>query len=258
MKILFIGDIVGTPGQIAVAKVLQNSEFRIKNSELNVDFIIANGECANKNGQGIKQEDVKELTTMGVDCITSGERVWNEKETFAFLKTNPSNLLRPLNYPPGVPGLGSFIYPNGVGVVNLLGRSFLANIDCPFRIGLDEVKKLKAKTKIIIIDFHGQTTAEKQAFTWWIDGKVSAVIGTHTFAPTGDMKIFHKGTAYVTSVGMTGVQDAIGGMQKDLYIDYFLNNIPVKFKPAQGEGKVNAVILEIDDTTGKALKIERL
>ena len=255
MKILFIGDIIGTPGRLAAARVVK--EFKSK-----VDFIIASAECANKNGTAIKQDDIKELTGMGINCITSGERVWGEKTTFEFLKTNPTNLLRPLNYPPGVPGLGSFIYPQGVGVINLLGRSFLANIDCPFRLGIEEIVKIKSasggQTKIIIVDFHGQTTAEKQAFSWWVDGKVSAVLGTHTIAQTGDEKIMPKGSAYITSVGMTGVQEAIGGMQEKLYIDYFLKGIPVKHKPAEGEGKVNAVILEIDDSTGSALNIERL
>ncbi|MDI6840629.1 MAG: TIGR00282 family metallophosphoesterase [bacterium] len=258
MRILFIGDIVGNPGKWAVARVLPEL-----NKASPIDFVVANGECAGKDGIGIKPDDVEELISMGIDCLTSGEAVWHKKETFEFLKTNPSTLLRPLNYPPGVPGLGSFIYEPGIAIINLLGRSFLANIDCPFRVVINEIEKLKsqvevASPKIIIIDFHAQTTAEKQAFSRLVDGKVAAVIGTHTRIQTADEKILPRGTAYITDVGMTGVQDAIGGMDRELYIDYFLKGIPVKFKPATGAGKLSAVILDIDEITNKATQIQRI
>ena len=253
MKILFIGSIVGASGKKAVARDLP----AIKKKE-KIDFVIANGEYAGKGGAGLKQEDVDELVDMGINCITSGESVWRKKEIIGFLEENPSTLLRPLNYPPGVPGLGSFVYDDKIGVINLLGRSFLANIDCPFRIGNDEIERIRKLTKIIIVDFHAQTTAEKQAFGWWVDGKVSAVLGTHTKVQTSDERILSKGTGYITDAGMTGVQDAVLGMKKEHYIEYFLKGIPMDFKPASGKGKLAGVILDIEDKTGKVKEIQRI
>lgn len=253
MKILFIGTIVGTPGKEAVARVLPQLKIQEE-----VDFVIANTECASKDGKGITSDDIQELISMGINCITSGEGIWSKKEIVEFLEPNPTTLLRPLNYPPGVPGCGSFIYDEKIAVINLLGRSFLANIDCPFRVGMAEIDRLLLSTPIIIIDFHAQTTAEKQAFSWWVNGKVSAVLGTHTRVQTADERILPGGTAYITDVGMTGVHNAIGGMDKDLYIEYFLKGIPIEIKPATGEGNLNAVILELDPQTGKATKIQPL
>ncbi len=253
MKILFLGSIVGKSGKEAVARVLPSLKVEEK-----IDFVIANGECAEKDGTGIKSEDVEELIEMGINCITSGEKIWRKKEIIGFLEGNPNTLLRPLNYPPGVPGLGSFVYEDKIGVINLLGRSFLANIDCPFRIGMDEIERIQKLAKIIIIDFHAQTTAEKQAFGWWVDGKVSAVLGTHTRVQTSDEKISPNGTGYLTDVGMTGVQDAILGMEKESYIEYFLKGIPMDFKATNGEGKLAGVILDIEDNTGKVKNIRRL
>lgn len=267
MKILFIGDIIGNPGKEVVIKKLPAL---IKGHT--IDFVIANAECANKSANGITPEDVTLLTNNGVNCITTGERVWGNQKMVEFLTTNHTSItttavgdslmgcsiLRPLNYPPGVPGIGSTIYPEGIAVINLLGRAFLANIDCPFRTGLTEIEKISPSSKIIIVDFHAQTTAEKQAFSYWIDGKVSAVVGTHTTAQSNDEKIMPGGTAYISSIGMTGIQDSIGGMVKELYIQHFITGIPVEFKPAQGEGKLNGVIIEIDTDTGKALTIQKI
>ncbi|MFA5031899.1 MAG: TIGR00282 family metallophosphoesterase [bacterium] len=261
MKILFVGDIIGTTGKEIVIKKLPAL---IK--EHTIDFVIANAECASKSANSITPEDALLLTDSGVNCITTGERVWGKQEMIEFLTTNSTSnstmakcsILRPLNYPPGVPGIGSAIYPEGIAVINLLGRAFLANIDCPFRTGLSEIEKLSSSTKIIIVDFHAQTTAEKQAFSYWIDGKVSAVIGTHTTAQTNDEKIMPGGTAYISSVGMTGVQDSISGIVKELYIQHFITGIPVEFKPAKGEGNLNGAIIEIDVDTGKALKIHKI
>lgn len=253
MKILFVGPVVGEPGKENVARLLPH----LKTKE-GIDFVIANGECAAKDGSGIEPQDVNELIKMGIDCITSGEEVWRKKETVKFLESNPETLLRPFNYPPGVPGLGSFVYESRIGVINLLGRSFLANIDCPFRVGVAEIERISKLTKVIIIDFHAQTTAEKQAFAWLVDGKVSAVLGTHTRVQTADERILPSETSYITDVGMTGVQDAVGGMSKELYIEYFLNGIPIDLEPASGEVKLNAVLLDVDNETGKALRIQRI
>ncbi|MDD2889632.1 MAG: TIGR00282 family metallophosphoesterase [bacterium] len=261
MKILFIGDIIGTPGKEVVIKKLPTL---IK--ENTIDFVIANAECVSKSANSITPEDALLLTDSGVNCITTGERVWGKQEMIEFLTTNSTSnstpvqcsILRPLNYPHDVPGIGSAIYPEGIAVINLLGRAFLANIDCPFRTGLAEIEKISSSAKIIIVDFHAQTTAEKQAFSYWIEGKVSAVIGTHTTAQTNDEKIMSGGTAYISSVGMTGVQDSISGMVKELYVQHFITGIPVEFKPAQGEGKLNGVIIEIDNYTGKAVTIRKI
>ncbi|MDD5529249.1 MAG: TIGR00282 family metallophosphoesterase [bacterium] len=257
MKILFIGDIIGNPGKEVTIKKLPSL---IK--EHTIDFVIANAECVSKSANSITPEDAVILADNGVNCITTGERVWGKQEMIEFFTsgnaTTGCSILRPLNYPPGVPGIGSAIYPGGIAVINLLGRAFLANIDCPFRTGLTEIEKISSSAKIIIVDFHAQTTAEKQAFSYWIDGKVSAVVGTHTIAQTSDEKIMSGGTAYISSVGMTGTQDSIGGMVKELYIQHFITGIPIEFKPAQGEGKLNGIIIEIDADTGKALTIQKI
>lgn len=276
MRVLFIGSIVGELGKQVVARELH----KIKANE-KIDFVLANGEDAGKKCNGIKPTDVDELIGMGINCITSGDDVWAEKEIMKLLESNPSTLLRPLNYPPGVPGLGSSIYDLSalsrprvtttshapefkLAVLNLLGRSWLANIDCPFRVGIAEIERIRAQTKIIIVDFHAQTTAEKQAFAWWVDGKVSAVIGTHTKVQTADDRILPQGTAYITDAGMTGVQDGVLGMKKEQYIEYFLKCIPIEFEPAQAEVEnknacsLQGVILEIDESTGKTTRIQRI
>lgn len=253
MKILFIGDVVGKAGKETVADLLPDIK-----QEHEIDFVIANGVCAANDGLGVKREDVEELLSYGVDCVTSGDDVWRKKEIVEFLEQKPTSLLRPLNYPPGVPGLGSSIYKLDIAVINLLGRSFLALIDCPFRVGLSEIETLAQQTKIIIIDFHAQTTAEKQAFVRHVDGKVSAVIGTHTKVPTADEGILPGGTAFISDVGLTGAKDSIGGMKRELYINHYLTGIPTQLEAATGKGVLNAVILDIDETTGKPKSIQRL
>lgn len=252
MTILFLGDILGDPGKSTVSSKLPSL---IKDH--NINFTIANAECSNKNTASVSPDDVSMLLDAGINCITTGEKVWYKKEMVDFLNTNPSSVLRPLNYPPGVPGLGSAVYPQGIAVLNLMGRAFMINIDCPFRTGMQEIEKLSSQSKIIIIDFHAQTTAEKQAFSYWVDGKVSAVIGTHTPVQTTDEKILSGGTAFISSVGFTGVKDSIAGIQKDLYIRHFLTGIPVDFIPAQGDTQLNAIILDIA-ADGRATSIKRL
>lgn len=255
MKILFIGDIIGKVGRITTKELIPNIVNRYK-----IDMVIANGENA-AGGFGITEEVVSEIFKCGVHVITTGNHVWDKKE-FATQILKEDRVLRPLNYPPGVPGYGSVLYslPNGekVAVINISGRVFMSTMDCPFRIGNEEVERLANVTKVIIIDFHAEATSEKIAFGYFIDGKVSAVIGTHTHVQTADEKILPKGTAFITDVGMTGPDNSIIGIKKDQVIQRFLTNMPVRLEPAKGDGIFNAVVIEIDESTGKSTAIQRL
>jgi len=255
MKILFIGDIIGKVGRITTKELIPNIVNRYK-----IDMVIANGENA-AGGFGITEEVVSEIFKCGVHVITTGNHVWDKKE-FATQILKEDRVLRPLNYPPGVPGYGSVLYslPNGekVAVINISGRVFMSTMDCPFRIGNEEVERLVNVTKVIIIDFHAEATSEKIAFGYFIDGKVSAVIGTHTHVQTADEKILPKGTAFITDVGMTGPDNSIIGIKKDQVIQRFLTSMPVRLEPAKGDGIFNAVVIEIDESTGKSTAIQRL
>ncbi|NWF51934.1 MAG: TIGR00282 family metallophosphoesterase [Nitrospirae bacterium] len=255
MKVLFIGDIVGKVGRVTTKALLPTVVDRYK-----IDLVIANGENA-AGGFGITDKIVSEILSYGIHIITTGNHVWDKKEFISQI-SKEDRLLRPLNYPPGVPGFGSIIYTlaNGikVAVINISGRVFMSNIDCPFRTGKDEVEKLSTETKVIIIDFHAETTSEKIAFGYFMDGRVSAIIGTHTHVQTADEKILSGGTAYITDVGMTGPYHSVIGIEKDMVIHRFLTNIPVRFETAKGEGIFSAVVIEIDEKTGKATAIQRL
>jgi len=255
MKVLFIGDIIGKVGRITTNALLPNIVNRYK-----IDLVIANGENA-AGGFGITEEVIAEIFKYGVHVITTGNHVWDKKEFVTqILKEN--RVLRPLNYPPGVPGYGSILYalPNGekVAVINLSGRVFMSTMDCPFRVGKEEIERLANVTKIIIVDFHAEATSEKIAFGYFIDGMVSAVIGTHTHVQTADEKILPHGTAYISDVGMTGPDNSIIGIKKDQVIQRFLTNMPVRFEAAKGDGIFNAVVIEIDESTGKSTAIQRL
>ncbi len=255
MKVLFIGDIVGKTGRMATKALLPSVADRYK-----VDFVIANGENL-AGGFGLTDKTVSETFSFGIHVITTGNHVWDKKE-FVSQIAKEDRVLRPINYPPGVPGYGSIVYtlPSGdtVGVINISGRVFMSNIDCPFRTGEKEIKKLVNKTKVIIVDFHGEATSEKMAFGYFIDGKVSAVIGTHTHVQTADEKILPGGTAFITDVGMTGPYNSVIGIEKEQVIHRFLTNIPVRFETAKGEGIFSAVVVDIDEKTGKATAIQRL
>jgi metallophosphoesterase (TIGR00282 family) len=255
MKVLFIGDIVGKVGRNTTKALLPTIVNRYK-----VDFIIANGENA-AGGFGLTDRIVSEILTFGVHVITTGNHVWDKKE-FVTQISKEDKVLRPLNYPPGVPGFGSIIYPlkNGtkVAVINISGRVFMSNMDCPFRTAENEVEKIGKITKMIAIDFHAEATSEKIAFGYFMDGKASAVIGTHTHVQTADEKIFPGGTAYITDVGMTGPDNSIIGIEKEQVIHRFLTNIPVRLEPAKGEGIFSAVVFEIDEKSGKSTAIQRL
>lgn len=252
MKILFIGDIYSRPGRMVCSSVIP-----LLKDKYQIGFIIANGENA-AGGFGLTPAVVNELRLLGIDCITTGNHIWDKKEIVPYLEQGNKDVLRPLNYPQGVPGVGSHIYGK-VGVINLLGRTFVNSvIDCPFRNGLTEAIDTRKKTKIIVVDFHAETTAEKQAFAFWLDGKVSAVIGTHTHVQTADERILPGGTAFITDVGMTGAFNSVIGARPKEAIERFLYGIPKRLQPAKGDKRFNGVVIEVDEETGMAISIERL
>jgi len=255
MKFLFIGDIVGKIGRNATKTLLPSVIAKYK-----VDLVIANGENA-AGGFGITEKTVSEIFGYGVHVITTGNHVWDKKEFIPHI-SKEDRVLRPLNYPPGVPGFGSLLYTiHGnipVAIINLSGRVFMSNIDCPFRVGKDAIERLPAGIKIIIIDFHAEATSEKIAFGHYMDGRVSAVLGTHTHVQTADEKILPNGTAYITDVGMTGPSDSVIGIEKEQIIRKFLTNMPMRFETAKGGGIFSAVVVETDEETGKSTAIQRL
>jgi metallophosphoesterase (TIGR00282 family) len=255
MKVLFIGDIVGRVGRVATKALLPSIVDRYK-----IDLVIANGENL-AGGFGLTEKTVAEVLNCGVHIITTGNHIWDKKEFIPQI-SKENRVLRPLNYPLGVPGYGSIIYPlsdgRKVAVINLSGRVFMSNMDCPFRIGIEEVKRLSNTTNVIIIDFHAEATSEKIAFSYFMDGKASAVIGTHTHVQTADEKVLPGGTAYITDVGMTGPYNSIIGIEKEQIIQRFLTNMPVRFETAKGEGIFSAVVIEVEESTGKSTAIQRL
>jgi metallophosphoesterase (TIGR00282 family) len=254
LRILMIGDIVGRPGR----KAVRESMTTIKN-ELKIDFVIANGENA-AGGNGITRNIANELFGYGIDVLTTGNHVWDKKEIISYIDKEP-RLLRPANYPVGTPGTGVGIFMvNGisVGVLNLSGRIYLANMDCPFRMAGELINSIKDQTKIIVVDFHAEATSEKIALGWYLDGKVSAVVGTHTHVQTADEKVLPDGTAYITDMGMTGPMNSVIGVKIDLVLDKFITQMPVRFEVADGLYQFNAVLVDIDEETGKANSIQRI
>jgi len=255
MKILFVGDIFGRPGRLIASEIIPAI---IK--ERDVDFCIVNGENV-AGGFGLTRNSVVKLFSYGIDVITSGNHIWDRPEiSTVFMEF--SRVLRPANYPLGVEGKGHFIFEanNGakVGVLNLQGRIFMPAIDCPFRTAEQLVNKLRAETPIIIVDFHAEATSEKNALGWFLDGKVSAVIGTHTHVMTADEKILPEGTAYITDVGMTGPHHSIIGVKIEQSLKRLIKQVPVRFSPASGGLTFSAVLFEVNETTGKAISIERI
>ncbi|MBL7068649.1 MAG: TIGR00282 family metallophosphoesterase [Candidatus Omnitrophica bacterium] len=255
MKILFAGDIVGSPGRKAVAALIPQLKKREK-----AEFVIANGENA-AGGSGVTPRIAEELFNSGVDIITSGDHIWKRREIIEILDQRP-NILRPANYPPGAPGLGSHVVRskkgNLVGVINLVGRVFMEALDCPFRKAREEIETIKKETKVIIVDIHAEATSEKIAMGWYLDGLVSAVVGTHTHVQTADERILPQGTAYITDVGMTGPHDSVIGRRKEQILARFITQLPTRFEMAEEDVQLNGVVLEIDEKTGKAGSIKRL
>jgi len=255
VNILFIGDIVGKPGRQALSRSLHSIVDRRK-----IDLVIANGENA-AGGFGLTVDVAKELFNMGVSCITSGNHIWDKKEQLPMILSD-RRIVRPANYPLGVPGNGSTIVttPGGikVAVLNLEGRIFMKNIECPFRTADREIESLLKETPIIIADFHAEATSEKTALGWYLDGRASAVIGTHTHVQTADERILSKGTAYMSDAGMTGSFDSVIGIGKEEAIQKFLTQLPVRFEIPKRDIRLNGAVINIDEITGRALSIERI
>lgn len=255
MRILFLGDIVGSPGRDIVKELLP--AFRKKEK---LDFVIANAENA-AGGSGLTPPLVDELTRAGVDAITSGDHIWKKREIYDYLNTT-DRVLRPANYPRGVPGTGGLIVTSHaghkVGVINLVGRVFMEAVECPFRTAREEVEKLSGKTNIIIVDMHAEATSEKIALGWFLDGTVSAIVGTHTHIQTADEKILPQGTAYITDCGMTGPYDSVIGRRKEEIIERFLTQLPTRFEMASDGVEMHGVMIDIDERTGKATGIKRV
>jgi metallophosphoesterase (TIGR00282 family) len=254
VRILFIGDIVGSPGRRIVSERLGDIVAQQK-----LDLVIANGENA-ASGFGITPRLVDELLATGVEVLTSGNHIWDRKEIFDYFPHQP-RLLRPANYPDGNPGRGLYVGTAGNGtryaVLNLQGRVFMPSIDCPFRTADRELKLIPEDVKAVVVDMHAETTSENLAMGWHLDGRVSAVIGTHTHVVTADEQLLPGGTAYITDVGMTGPHDSVIGMEKATILRRFLDGLPARFEVASGNVKMNTVLLDIDEFTGRARSIAR-
>jgi len=254
MKILFIGDIVGKPGRKAVKALLPSVLNRFK-----IDLTVANCENA-AGGFGVTEKVSRELFDYGINIMTSGNHIWDKKEALGLLDKE-DRILRPLNYPPGVPGRGSItinVTGTKVGIMNVSGRVFMNPMDCPFRTADRELQSVKKETDVIIIDFHAEATSEKIAFGHYMDGRVSAVIGSHTHVQTADEQVLPAGTAYISDAGMTGPAYSVIGVEIEQIIDKFLRQLPKKFNTAKGDSVMSGVIIEINERTGKALSIHRL
>ncbi len=261
MKILFIGDIFGRPGRNIVRKHLKSLL-----AEHAIDLAIANGENS-AAGFGITGALAEEIFDLGIDVITTGNHIWDKREILEYFEMADGNphsparrVLRPGNFPPKMPGWGVYEGTTRAGipyaVMNLQGRVFMTSNDDPFRKADELLQKISAK--VILLDFHAETTSEKVAMGWYLDGRVSAVLGTHTHIPTADERVLPKGTAYQTDVGMTGPYDSVIGVKKELIIEKFLNNMPIRFEPAEGDVRLCGVVIDCDEATGRARSIQRL
>jgi len=250
LRVLMIGDVVGRPGRRAVQHFLPGLRH-----DYELDMVIANGENT-AGGIGITPDTAKELCNCGVDVITTGNHVWAKKEIMPHLD-GELPIIRPLNFPPGVPGRG-FLEINGVLVVNIIGRVFIGQYDCPFRAMDCFLSELKSKAKVIIVDFHAEATSEKVAMGRYLDGRVSAILGTHTHVPTADCYIMPKGTAYVSDVGMVGPVDSVIGVDTESAIRSFLTGMPHRFFVSEGDAVFDAIMVDADAATGRAKNVKRI
>ena len=249
-----VGDVVGKPGR----QIMQEAVPRLRDEHA-VDFVIVNGENS-AGGIGITPDIAQGMLRNRIDVVTLGNHAWGKRDIFAFLDEEP-RLLRPDNYPPGAPGRGWGVFQcaaGPVGVVNLQGRTFMEAVDDPFRAIDPILETIHKRTKVVFIDFHAEATSEKQAFGWHVDGRASAVVGTHTHIQTADERILPMGTAYLTDVGMTGPVDSVIGMKRDIVLPRFLSGLPARFEVAEGEAQLCGVIVDIDAATGQATAIQRI
>ena len=254
MRILFIGDIFGRPGRDIAQRAIPAL---VKQYDL--DLVVANVENS-AAGFGVTGDIAETILKSGVDVMTSGNHVWDKKEVLEYIPRQPK-LLRPANFPPGVPGRGTWIGATRTGeqaaVINVMGRIFMAPLDDPFAVVLREVEAARARARVIIVDFHAEATSEKVAMGWHLDGRVTAVFGTHTHVQTADERLLPKGTAYLTDVGMTGPHDSVIGVSVEAALGRFVNGMPAKFEAASGGARLNAIVITADGS-GKASAIERL
>jgi metallophosphoesterase (TIGR00282 family) len=255
MNILFIGDIVGNPGREALKKLLPDLK-----KEFALDFVIANAENS-AGGSGITPKVAEELFSSGADVLTSGDHIWKKRDVFEIINED-ERILRPLNFPSGAPGRGACVYKTKsgkkIGVINVNGRVFMEALECPFRTAIAAQEELARETKVIIVDIHAEATSEKVALGWYLDGKASAVLGTHTHIQTADERILPEGCAYITDVGMTGPYDSVIGRRIEDVLERFLSSIPTRFEVAEENVQLAGVVLDIDEDTGKARSIVRI
>jgi metallophosphoesterase (TIGR00282 family) len=255
VKILFIGDIVGSPGRRAVRELLPGLR-----QTHGLDVIIANGENS-AGGSGITPATAQEIFEAGVDVITSGDHLWDQKEVMELL-ANEKRFLRPLNYPPGVAGRGGAVFKirdlPPIAVLNAQGRTFMPPLENPFHAAREEVTQLRQHARVIFADFHAEATSEKIAFARMLDGQVSAVVGTHTHVQTADEQIFPGGTAYLTDAGFTGPQESVLGREIQPVLERFLSNTPQRFAVARNDIRLQGAVIEVDATTGRAVNIRRV
>jgi metallophosphoesterase (TIGR00282 family) len=254
MKIMMIGDVYGEPGRAALTKLLPKVR-----DQHRVDFTVVNVENS-AGGFGVTQPIAEAVLDLGVDVMTTGNHVWDKKETAAYI-VKENRLLRPANYPEGTPGAGYITVkagPHRVTVINLMGRVFMHPIDCPFRKVEAILESVGAETPIRLVDFHCEATSESIAMGWWLDGKVSAVVGTHRHVQTADERVLPGGTAYITDLGMTGPTDGVIGVDREQILQRFLYQMPIRFETAKGPAALHGVVITVDPDTGRASAIERL
>ncbi len=255
MKVLYIGDIMGEPGRKAINRALPKIV-----SQRQVDLVIGNGENV-AGGFGITPDLAGELFEMGLSVITTGNHAWDKKECVPFFDRE-TRLLRPANYPEGVPGTGRVVVESPVGekigILQLMGRAYMPPVDCPFQVAKREIALLKEQVPTVLVEMHAEATSEKMAMGHYLDGQVAAVVGTHTHVQTADEQVLTNGTAYITDIGMTGPLHSVIGIKKEFAIEKFLTSMPRRFEVASGPTVFCAVLLELDARQGKALSIERL
>ena len=254
MKILMVGDVFGEPGRAALKKLLPKLR-----QEHAIDLAVVNVENA-AAGFGVTPQIAREILDQGADVMTSGNHIWDRKEIVEFI-TKENLLLRPANFPAGTPGVGHVTVkagPHRVAVVNLMGRVFMNPIDCPFRKADEILAEVGRETKIILVDMHAEATSESVAMGWYLDGRVSAVVGTHRHVQTADERVLPGGTAYITDLGMTGPIDSVIGVDKDLILQRFLTQMPIRFEAAKGPAALHGAVITLDPDTGRASEIVRI